>query len=69
MKKGWVPIQGGPRQKPVRLRLGFASDEFGYGIDLGLPTPSSSAFALDPEIKCDPGNFSNAGYDTELALL
>lgn len=35
----------------MNLRLGFASDEFGYLIDLGLPTPSSSAFSLDPEIK------------------
>lgn len=26
-------------------------DKFGYAIDLGLPTPSRSAFALDPEIK------------------
>ena len=33
------------------MRLGFAGDEFGYSIDLGLPAPSRSAFALDPEIK------------------
>lgn len=39
------------RKKPVRLCLGFASDEFCYTIDLGLPMPSSSAFSLDPVIK------------------
>jgi predicted ATPase len=39
------------RKKPISLRLGFASDEFCYAIDLGLPTPSSSAFSLDPVIK------------------
>ena len=32
-------------------RLGFASSEFSYCIDLGLPTPRISAFARDPEIK------------------
>lgn len=51
MKSGEVPVQGGPRQKSARLRLGFSSDDFGYSISLGLPTPSSSAFSLDPEIK------------------
>ncbi|HKR22029.1 MAG TPA: AAA family ATPase, partial [Pyrinomonadaceae bacterium] len=35
------------------LRLGFAGDDFGYAIDLGLPEPSRSAFALDPEIKTE----------------
>jgi predicted ATPase len=51
MVEGRVPVQGGPRQDTVKLQLGFASDEFSYSICLGLPTPSSSAFALDPEIK------------------
>lgn len=51
MRSGEVPVQGGPRQHTVRLRLGFASEDFGYAIALGLPTPSRSAFALDPEIK------------------
>jgi predicted ATPase len=45
------PVQGSARKEPVSLRLGFASDEFGYAIDLGLPAPSASAFAHDPEIK------------------
>jgi len=51
MRKGEVPVQGGPRKKRARLRLGFSADDFGYSISLGLPTPSRSAFALDPEIK------------------
>ncbi len=51
MRKGVVPVQGGPRQKAVRLRLGFSGDDFSYSISLGLPKPSSSAFSLDPEIK------------------
>ena len=51
MQSGEVPVQGGPRSDVVRLRLGFAGEDFGYAISLGLPTPSHSAFALDPEIK------------------
>jgi predicted ATPase len=51
MKNGDVPVEGGPRQGRTRLRLGFSGDDFGYAISLGLPTPSRSAFALDPEIK------------------
>ncbi|MEM7206400.1 MAG: AAA family ATPase [Pseudomonadota bacterium] len=51
MKRGDVPVEGGPRKKPVRLKLGFSTDEFSYLIELGLPEPSSSAFSLDPEIK------------------
>ncbi len=51
MKSGEVEVQGGPRQKKKRLRLGFSDDIFGYSISLGLPLPSDSAFSLDPEIK------------------
>ncbi len=51
MRSGEMPIQGGPRKDRVRLQLGFATEEFGYTIALGLPQPSRSAFALDPEIK------------------
>src|SRR5947209_7627973 len=50
MKKGDQPIQGAVRKGPVSLRLGFASDEFGYLIDMGLPPPGISMFTLDPEI-------------------
>lgn len=51
MKEGVVPVQGGPLQDVKRLRLGFATEEYGYSISLGLPTPSDSQFSLDPEIK------------------
>jgi predicted ATPase len=51
MRKGQHPVQGGPRRDVVHLRLGFASDELSYCIDLGLPTPAESAFQLDPQIK------------------
>ncbi len=49
--RGDRPVQGTTRKRPVSLRLGFAGDDFGYAIDLGLPSPSRSAFLLDPEIK------------------
>lgn len=51
MLSGEVPVQGGPKQKTSRLRLGFSGETFGYSISLGLPEPSNSAFGLDPEIK------------------
>jgi len=52
MREGKTPVQGGPRQKPVRLSLGFAGQDFGYSISLGLPVPEShTLFSLDPEIK------------------
>jgi predicted ATPase len=51
MRSGDAAIQGGPRKHPIRLNLGFAGDEFGYAISLGLPQPLHSAFSRDPEIK------------------
>lgn len=53
MKQGHVPVQGTLRRAPVSLRLGFASDDYGYAIDLGLPVPTRSRFAHDPEIKAE----------------
>lgn len=53
MRRGEVKVEGGPRQEKVALKMGFSGDDFGYAIDLGLPTPSMSAFAADPEIKCE----------------
>ena len=53
VKRGEHKVEGTVRKERTNLRLGFAGDEFGYAIDLGLPTPSSSAFALDPEIKTE----------------
>ena len=52
VRSGRHPVQGTVRSGPVSLQLGFASDDFSYLIDLGLPTrDESSAFNLDPEIK------------------
>jgi predicted ATPase len=53
-------VQGTSRKGPISLRLGFASDDLGYLVDLGLPQQASggghegsqaSAFLRDPEIK------------------
>jgi predicted ATPase len=53
-KRGYA-AEGTVRSGPVSLRLGFATDELGYLVDLGLPQQSSraegSAFLRDPEIK------------------
>jgi len=43
--------QGTVRTKPVGLRLGFAGDDFGYALDLGMPIPIVTEFNLDPEFK------------------
>lgn len=51
MKSGAHRVEGGPRKERVHLRLGFASDDFGYAIDLGLPSDGGTAFMLDPAIK------------------
>jgi predicted ATPase len=53
VRDGTYPVQGTVRKEPVALRLGFAMDDFGYAMDLGLPPAdrTGTAFALDPEIK------------------
>ncbi|OBI98902.1 AAA family ATPase [Mycobacterium asiaticum] len=45
--------QGTARTRPISLELGFAADDFGYLVDLGIPQMAGyrSAFARDPEIK------------------
>jgi predicted ATPase len=53
VKRGQYRVEGTVRKERTNLRLGFAGDDFGYAIDLGLPEPSRSAFALDPEIKTE----------------
>ncbi len=55
MKSGEHPVQGTRRKGPVALRLGFADEDYGYAIDLGLPipTPGGSMFDHDPEIKAE----------------
>jgi predicted ATPase len=51
MKAGDQPVQGVVRKNPVSLRLGFSGTDYGYAIDLGLPSPDSrSQFSNDPEI-------------------
>lgn len=46
-------LHAGPRERgrPGAIRLGFASDDLSYAIDLGLPT--AGPFVLDPEIKVE----------------
>ncbi|MBV8786054.1 MAG: AAA family ATPase [Mycobacterium sp.] len=46
-------VEGTARTRPISLELGFAADDFGYLIDLGIPQMAGhrSAFARDPEIK------------------
>ncbi|WP_242601970.1 AAA family ATPase [Legionella yabuuchiae] len=51
MLNGTARIEGNARQNSMRMRMGFTGEDFGYSISLGLPTPSSSLFSLDPEIK------------------
>lgn len=53
VKQGDYPVQGTVRKERVSLKLGFASEDFGYAIDLGLPTATQTAFARDPEIKAE----------------
>jgi predicted ATPase len=52
VKRGEHPVQGTVRKNPVSLKLGFAADDYGYAIDLGLPQPPA-AFPRDPEIKVE----------------
>lgn len=53
MLSGDTPVQGTRRNNRIALKLGFASEDYGYAIDLGLPKPSGSAFSRDPEIKAE----------------
>ncbi len=57
MTEGRAEIQGGPKKRAARLKLGFSGEDFGYSISLGLPPPidrgdpDPSKFHLDHEIK------------------
>ena len=54
MKRGEVPVQGTVRKGVVSLKLGFADEDYGYSIDLGLPADAGrSFFSMDPEIKVE----------------
>ncbi|RIJ37909.1 ATP-binding protein, partial [Clavibacter michiganensis subsp. insidiosus] len=56
MRDGEHPVQGTMRKGPIALRLGFAGDDCGYLVDLGIPQRDpralpSTMFGRDPEIK------------------
>lgn len=51
MRAGVAPIQGSAKNSNARLHLGFATEEFGYMVSLGLPAPAATKFMLDPEFK------------------
>lgn len=54
MKAGTAPVQGTVRRDAVSLKLGFADEDYGYAIDLGMPVAAPrSVFNLDPEIKAE----------------
>jgi len=54
MEMGEVPVQGTRRTGPVALKLGFADQNYGYAIDLGLPQPdATTVFNRDPIIKSE----------------
>ncbi len=60
VKTGALPVEGTRRKNPVALKLGFAGDDYGYSIELGLPIYpgnveryEASKFVLDPEIKLE----------------
>lgn len=48
---GRAPAQGTVRRGPVSLRLGYASDDLGYLVDLGIPPRGHSPFVNDPDLK------------------
>lgn len=48
---GTAPAQGTVRRGPVGLRLGYAGDDLGYLVDLGIPPRDHSPFVHDPELK------------------
>jgi predicted ATPase len=50
LREGRPLVQGGAER---RLLLGFAGDDFGYGMDLGPPPPALTMFGSDPEIKVE----------------
>ena len=55
-REGGLPstMWAGPGRKgPVSLKLGFAGEDFGYAMDLGVPIPGKTVFGLDPEIKSE----------------
>jgi len=51
----------GPRRndKPLRMDLGFATDDYHFQLSCGFPPPSATLFAYDPQIKEESVWFSN----------
>ncbi len=68
-------IRGTAKRPPLRVRFGFAADDVAYEIEIGLPTPSLSRFAFDPEIKTEtiwqqpPRRASNTWLERDGALV
>lgn len=46
-------IEGVAKKGPMRVGFGVAAQDVAYAIEVGLPTPSRSRFALDPEVKAE----------------
>jgi predicted ATPase len=54
VRQGNEAVEGTTRSRPISLKLGFSSDDYGYAIDLGQPAPvPRSRFLKDPEIKAE----------------
>ena len=54
VRRGEHDFEGTVRKDVISLKLGFASEDFGYAIDLGLPRPDrKTVFGRDPEIKAE----------------
>ncbi len=53
MKKGDQPVESTVRKASISLKLGFSGKDYGYAIDLGLPSSSLSQFGRDPVIKAE----------------
>jgi predicted ATPase len=53
MKAGKQPVQGVVRKNSIALKLGFSGDDYGYAIDLGLPSSGTGLFLNDPAVKVE----------------
>lgn len=64
-KSGAEPVEGQhKRRERVNLRFGFATDELGYAIDFGLPSPvPRTMFGKDPEVKREAIWFGATWHD------
>ncbi len=61
MRSGQHEVQGTRRRGPVSLRMGFAADELGYLIDLGMPIP-------DPGLSADGGPLPPSLFNQDPAI-